>query len=81
MWKPWTSVSTDTKEGLHGFQQSLEARMPDDWPSDCTAFQQLETDYFIGRPDLELVATELAEVPILRMYGVTEQGGLLCQAC
>ena len=38
------------------------------------AFQQLEVDYFLGDPDPRVHETKLAEVPILRMYGVSEAG-------
>ena len=41
------------------------------------AFQQLEVDYFVGPPtahSLQVHRTDLHEVPILRMYGVTEAG-------
>ena len=38
------------------------------------AFQQMEVDYYIGAPDQSMFRTDLQEVPILRMYGVTEQG-------
>lgn len=42
----------------------------------CAAFQQLEVDYFLGEPNKKLLSTELTEVPILRMYGVSEKGKL-----
>ena len=38
------------------------------------AFQQMEVDYYVGAPDQSMFRTDLQEVPILRMYGVTEQG-------
>lgn len=37
-------------------------------------FQQMEVDYIIGRPNKDVHLTDLAEVPIIRMYGVTESG-------
>ena len=40
------------------------------------AFQQMEVDYYIGPPNQSIFRTDLQEVPILRMYGVTEQGAL-----
>jgi hypothetical protein len=43
------------------------------------AFQQLDVDYFIGPPNQQLYRTDLSEVPILRMYGVTEQGKAFCR--
>ena len=43
-------------------------------------FQQLEVDYYIGAPNQQVFRTDLHEVPIIRMYGVTEQGGGPC-AC
>lgn len=42
--------------------------------TDAAAFQQLEVDYFVGHPNQKLHRTDLQEVPILRMYGVTQQG-------
>lgn len=44
------------------------------------AFQQLEVDYFVGPPSahsLQVHRTDLNEVPILRMYGVTDAGACL----
>jgi hypothetical protein len=38
------------------------------------AFQQLEVDYYIGAPNQQVFPTDLQETPIIRMYGVTEQG-------
>jgi len=38
------------------------------------AFQQLDVDYYLGPPDPKVQTTELTEVPILRMYGVSEAG-------
>ena len=37
-------------------------------------FQQLEVDYIIGHPNRDVQVTDLTEVPIIRMYGVTESG-------
>lgn len=37
-------------------------------------FQQMEVDYIIGHPNKDVHLTDLAEVPIIRMYGVTESG-------
>ena len=37
-------------------------------------FQQLEVDYIIGHPNKDVHVTDLTEVPIIRMYGVTESG-------
>ena len=37
-------------------------------------FQQMEVDYIIGHPNKDVHNTDLAEVPIIRMYGVTESG-------
>lgn len=34
----------------------------------------MEVDYVIGRPNREVHKTDLTEVPIIRMYGVTESG-------
>ena len=38
------------------------------------AFQQLEVDYYIGTPNQSVHPTDLLETPIVRMYGVTENG-------
>lgn len=45
----------------------------------CAAFQQLEVDYFLGEPHEQVLRTELSEVPILRMYGVSESGDVFSQ--
>ena len=37
-------------------------------------FQQLDVDYIIGRPNKDVHVTDLIDVPIIRMYGVTESG-------
>ena len=37
-------------------------------------FQQMEVDYIIGRPNKDVHVTDLTDVPIIRMYGVTESG-------
>ena len=34
----------------------------------------MDVDYIIGHPNKDVHATDLAEVPIIRMYGVTEAG-------
>ena len=34
-------------------------------------------DYYIGAPNQQVFRTDLLETPIIRMYGVTEHGGLL----
>ena len=34
----------------------------------------MEVDYVIGHPNRDVHTTDLAEVPIIRMYGVTEAG-------
>ena len=34
----------------------------------------MEVDYIIGHPNKDVHSTDLAEVPIIRMYGVTESG-------
>lgn len=40
----------------------------------CAAFQQLDVDYFVGEPNKNVANSTLTEVPILRMYGVSEAG-------
>lgn len=43
-------------------------------------FQQMEVDYIIGRPNKDVHVTDLTDVPIIRMYGVTESGiGTCCE--
>lgn len=37
-------------------------------------FQQLETDYCISPPNKNIHPTDLVEVPVIRMFGCTEQG-------
>lgn len=34
----------------------------------------MEVDYVIGHPNRDVHKTDLTEVPIIRMYGVTESG-------
>lgn len=43
-------------------------------PNVTAVFQQLEVDYIIGRPNKDVHVTDLTDVPIIRMYGVTESG-------
>ena len=40
----------------------------------AAAFQQLEVDYTMSVPNRSLYRTDLAEVPVLRMFGVTPSG-------
>jgi hypothetical protein len=45
------------------------------------AFQQLEVDYCAAKPDVKFAShsqKSLSEVPVLRMYGVTEAGNSVC---
>ncbi|CAL8467309.1 g6846 [Coccomyxa elongata] len=46
--------------------------------SESLTFQQLEVDYFVGPANHRHYKTDLSEVPILRMYGVTEHGNSVC---
>lgn len=39
----------------------------------------MEVDYVIGHPNREVHKTDLTDVPIIRMYGVTESGQQACQ--
>ena len=41
-------------------------------------FQQLEVDYALGAPHATYYPTDLREVPVLRMFGVTERGNSVC---
>ena len=43
-------------------------------PACPAVFQQLEVDYAMGAPHHSYYPTDLKEVPVLRMYGVTESG-------
>ncbi|KAK9824535.1 hypothetical protein WJX72_011160 [[Myrmecia] bisecta] len=45
---------------------------------DPLVFQQLEVDYFVGAPNRSVHRTDLLEVPIIRMYGVTAAGNSVC---
>ncbi|KAL0028520.1 hypothetical protein WJX77_011509 [Trebouxia sp. C0004] len=45
---------------------------------DKLVFQQMEVDYIIGHPNKDVHLTDLAEVPIIRIYGVTESGNSVC---
>ena len=47
----------------------------------AAVFQQLETDYYISPPNKNIYPTELLEVPVIRMFGVTEQGEYRSHAC
>jgi hypothetical protein len=43
----------------------------------CAVFQQLEVDYYIAEPMQGLdIKTEQRQVPIVRMYGANDAGGL-----
>ena len=41
-------------------------------------FQQLELDYTLGAPHPRAGLTDLTEVPIVRMFGVTDAGNSVC---
>ena len=43
-----------------------------------TVFQQLELDYTLGVPHPRMGQTDLLEVPIVRMFGVTDAGNSVC---
>lgn len=58
-----------TPEDLHRY--NAESHLQQCLPA---AFQQLEVDYFVGPANHWHYKTDLSEVPILRMYGVTEHG-------
>jgi hypothetical protein len=48
-----------------------------------TDFQQLEVDYCAGKPDPEYCEPSqrhLQTVPIVRIFGVTDEGMLLCNS-
>ncbi len=46
--------------------------------ADRLVFQQLEVDFTSGPPNTTYYPTDLAEVPVLRMFGVNELGNSVC---
>eukprot|EP00123_Amoebidium_parasiticum_P014505 comp22526_c0_seq1/m.34188 comp22526_c0_seq1/g.34188 ORF comp22526_c0_seq1/g.34188 comp22526_c0_seq1/m.34188 type:complete len:982 (-) comp22526_c0_seq1:1161-4106(-) len=47
--------------------------------SDRLAFQQLDMDHYIGQPMANMPGAKVGAVPIVRMYGVTDEGNsVLC---
>lgn len=60
--------------GEAGKNWERPAPPPLDPSKDRLVFQQLEVDYTSGPPNKQHYKTELQEVPILRMFGVTEKG-------
>ncbi|KAK9843469.1 hypothetical protein WJX81_004288 [Elliptochloris bilobata] len=72
-------IDVDLGEAGRNWERPLPP--PLDPRSDSITFQQLEVDYFVGPPNahsLQVHRTDLHEVPILRMYGVTEAGNSVC---
>uniref|UniRef100_A0A1D1ZQR0 DNA polymerase n=1 Tax=Auxenochlorella protothecoides TaxID=3075 RepID=A0A1D1ZQR0_AUXPR len=51
---------------------------PLDASRDKLVFQQLELDYTSGPPNKRFYNAQLREVPIIRMFGVTELGNSVC---
>jgi hypothetical protein len=52
------------------------------WASPAAAaavFQQLEVDYCLQRPRQDVSPTRAQQVPVVRMYGVNDAGGTLCE--
>ncbi|XP_076179052.1 DNA polymerase delta 1, catalytic subunit isoform X1 [Ptiloglossa arizonensis] len=45
---------------------------------DALIFQQIEIDHYLGAPLPGMPGSKLAPVPIMRMYGVTEQENSVC---
>ncbi|XP_076387729.1 DNA polymerase delta 1, catalytic subunit isoform X3 [Megachile rotundata] len=45
---------------------------------DALIFQQIEIDHYNGAPLPGMPGSKLAPVPIMRMYGITEQGNSVC---
>ncbi|XP_043259599.1 DNA polymerase delta catalytic subunit [Colletes gigas] len=45
---------------------------------DVLIFQQIEIDHYLGVPLPGMPGSKIAPVPIMRMYGVTEQGNSVC---
>lgn len=46
--------------------------------TETVLFQQFEVDYNTGAPNRAYYATDLYEVPIIRMFGVNEHGNSVC---
>ncbi|XP_011873098.1 PREDICTED: DNA polymerase delta catalytic subunit isoform X1 [Vollenhovia emeryi] len=45
---------------------------------DTLTFQQIEIDHYIGKPLHGMPGSKIGPVPIIRMFGVTEQGNSVC---
>ena len=41
-------------------------------------FQQLEVDYAFSAPHPQYYPTDLKDVPVVRLFGVTERGNSVC---
>lgn len=73
--------SMEVDEGVLGEAGKNWCR-PAPLPINCTmdslVFQQLEVDYVVAAPHQTFYPTDLKEVPVIRMYGVTEKGNSVC---
>ncbi|KAL2713432.1 DNA polymerase delta catalytic subunit isoform X1 [Vespula squamosa] len=45
---------------------------------DTLTFQQIDIDHYIGQPLAGMPGSKFGPVPIMRMFGVTEQGNSIC---
>jgi hypothetical protein len=69
------------ESGASGWQVGL-ATLLNCTPIAHTVFQQLEVDYYVSnQPAQQLDNTQLKAVPVLRMYGVNDNGGCLFLVC
>ncbi|GAB6033248.1 DNA polymerase delta catalytic subunit [Chamberlinius hualienensis] len=58
---------------------SRRSLLPIDTSSDTLIFQQIELDHYIGEPKPGMKGATIGLVPIVRMFGVTEDGhSILC---
>ncbi|KAK2581604.1 hypothetical protein KPH14_002110 [Odynerus spinipes] len=46
--------------------------------TDILTFQQIDIDHYIGQPLPGMPGSKIGPVPIMRMFGVTEQGNSVC---
>jgi DNA polymerase delta subunit 1 len=77
--EPDADMEVDEGElGEAGRNWSRPSPPPLDPASQSLIFQQLEVDYNVAQPNTAFYPTDLKEVPIIRMFGVTEQGCSVC---
>lgn len=77
--EPAVAGLSEQEKNLSGWgRPAIEDRSTD---KDGVAFQQLEVDYCAGKPDKRFAASSQAGlnvVPIVRIYGVTDEGNSVC---